>query len=70
MTADVDSPLSTAATFTPAVSTTVAKLRTKRDAFRAVDVLAANMVQGMIEKTESGGGWSRVGEEALSGGTV
>ena len=39
VTAEVASPLSTAATFTPAVSTTVAKLRARRDALRAADVL-------------------------------
>ena len=42
---EVASPLSTAATFTPAVSTTVAKLRATRDALRTADVLAANMVK-------------------------
>lgn len=43
VTADVGSPLSTAATFTPAVSTTVANDRARRDAVRVTDDLAANI---------------------------
>lgn len=43
VTAEVGSPLSRAATLTPAVSTTVANVRARRDALRATDDLAANI---------------------------
>ena len=52
VTAVVGSPLSTAATFTPALSTTVANLRAlraMRDALRAADALAASMREGNYE---------------------
>ena len=49
----VGSPLSAAATFTPAELTTVANLRAlraMRDALRATDVLAASM--GIVERID------------------
>ena len=72
----VGSPLSAAATFTPALSTTVANLRAlraMRDALRAADALAASMENNeesrwRVKLKRTGPGASRTADQMGASG--